>query len=65
MTIGVLARVRDALMPAAWQPDTPGEVTFTPAGPDATLTDLRAVPAADAPQYLAAPQAAGQLEVIP
>lgn len=53
VTIGVLARVRDKLMPDAWRPE-PGEVTFTPADPDATRTDLPAV--TDAPQYLAAPQ---------
>lgn len=56
VTISTLARLRDALLPEAWRPDEPGEVTFTPADPDATRTDLRAVPAGDAPQYLAAPQ---------
>lgn len=53
LTLSVLAKVRDALMPDAWRPE-PGEVTFTPADPDATRTDLQAVE--DAPQYLAAPQ---------
>lgn len=51
-----LGRVRDKLMPEAWKPDEPGDVTFTPADPDATLTDLRPVPAGDTPQYLAAPR---------
>ncbi len=48
-----LARVADKLLPDAWKPG-PGEATFTPADPDATMTDLPAVPGA--PQYLAAPQ---------
>jgi hypothetical protein len=51
VTIGVLARVRDKLLPDAWRPPPP---TFTPADPDATMTDLPAI--AGAPQYLAAPQ---------
>lgn len=42
-TIGVLARVRDKLLPDAWRPE-PGEVTFTAADPDATRFDLQPVP---------------------
>lgn len=42
-TIGVLARVRDKLLPDAWRPE-PGEVTFTPADADATRFDLQPVP---------------------
>ena len=41
-TLGVLGRVRDALLPDAWQPG-PGEATFTPADPDVTWTDLQPV----------------------
>lgn len=41
--IGTLARVRDALLPDAWQPE-PAAATFTPADPDATRFDLQPVP---------------------
>jgi hypothetical protein len=43
VTIGVLARVRDGLLPDAWRPE-PGEVTFTPADADETRLDLQPVP---------------------
>lgn len=49
--LGLLRRMRDALLPDAWRPPPP---TFTPADPDVTRFDLPAV--TDAPQYLAAPQ---------
>lgn len=52
LSLRVLSRVRDALMPEAWKEDA--VATFTPADPDATCVDLPAV--TDAPQYLAAPQ---------
>lgn len=52
VTIGTLARLRDALMPDAWKPDEPGDVTFTPADPDATCTDLKPVTRETAGRYL-------------
>lgn len=42
VTIGVLARVRDALLPDAWRPP-PAEATFTPADADVTCTDLQPI----------------------
>ena len=42
LTLNVLARVRDTLLPDAWRPE-PGEATFTPADADPTCTDLAPV----------------------
>jgi len=47
LTLRVLGRVRDALLPDAWRPEPSGEVTFTPADPDVTCTDLPAVTCTD------------------
>ena len=42
LTLSVLTRVRDALLPDAWRPP-PAGVTFTPADPEVTCTDLPVV----------------------